>query len=107
MSNRYRGIGRKKAWAAEMKQQPCHYCGGEGGTVDHVIPHSQGGPNRKENCVPACGPCNRKRGKLMNGAGYKPFANLRAIMPGRGREGEGIEATVSTKRKPGGEYEGF
>ncbi len=32
------------------------------GTVDHIIPKSQGGPLTEENAVYSCVPCNQKRG---------------------------------------------
>lgn len=44
----------------------CFYCGKALGittrTIDHVIPRSRGGSNRKENLVPACRPCNESKG---------------------------------------------
>lgn len=56
------GRGSKSTrWAREMRRAPCHYCGGYGGTIDHVIPRSKGGRLTKENCVPACSPCNNWR----------------------------------------------
>ena len=54
----------KESWKAKMRTEPCHYCGLDGGTVDHVIPTSQGGKDTKANCVPACGPCNNFRKSL-------------------------------------------
>ena len=45
-------------WAREMRLEACHYCGEPGGTIDHIIPRSQGGRLVKSNCVPACAPCN-------------------------------------------------
>ena len=32
--------------------------------VDHRIPLKRGGTNRLENIIPACGPCNRRKGQL-------------------------------------------
>lgn len=46
---------------AAMKKQPCHYCGGTGGTIDHRIPKSQGGQTTLPNCVPACQWCNSRK----------------------------------------------
>ena len=37
----------------------CAYCGGTATTIDHVMPRSRGGPTTWENCVAACGDCNR------------------------------------------------
>jgi 5-methylcytosine-specific restriction endonuclease McrA len=42
----------------------CAYCG-QGGlrlTQDHVIPLSRGGAHTADNVVPACRPCNRRKG---------------------------------------------
>jgi 5-methylcytosine-specific restriction endonuclease McrA len=46
----------------------CHYCGTQTTlTMDHVIPLSKGGKHIKENIVPACLPCNLKKGtKLLD-----------------------------------------
>jgi len=43
----------------------CQYCGakGEGMTVDHVIPRSQGGAHTWENLVCACPSCNSRKGE--------------------------------------------
>ena len=49
------------SWKRKMRMEPCHYCGGEGGTLDHILPRSKGGRLSKENCVPACAPCNTHR----------------------------------------------
>lgn len=45
----------------------CHYCREErrGRTVDHIVPLARGGSNRKENLIPACGPCNQAKGNAM------------------------------------------
>lgn len=42
----------------------CQYCSGHGDTVDHVYPRSRGGKDTWENCVCACGPCNRRKNNL-------------------------------------------
>jgi len=43
----------------------CQYCGiklkTEDGTIDHVLPRSQGGKTTWTNCVIACVECNRKK----------------------------------------------
>jgi 5-methylcytosine-specific restriction endonuclease McrA len=43
----------------------CQYCGERPGpealTIDHVLPRSRGGPTSWENCVAACGTCNRDK----------------------------------------------
>ncbi len=42
----------------------CWVCGGEGGTIDHVIPLGVGGPNLHANIRPACQSCNSRRSWL-------------------------------------------
>lgn len=54
----------------------CQYCharaGAEGLTIDHVMPRSRGGPTTWENCVAACGACNRTKADRTPGeAGMK------------------------------------
>jgi len=43
----------------------CQYCGDQPGseelTIDHVVPRSQGGESRWENCVLACLACNKRK----------------------------------------------
>ncbi|MBW3598093.1 MAG: HNH endonuclease [Planctomycetes bacterium] len=43
----------------------CQYCGRQPGreelTLDHVLPKSKGGATSWENCVSACGACNRRK----------------------------------------------
>ena len=57
-----KGVGNKRAWAVAMKAQPCTYCGkSPAGTIDHVIRVRHGGKTNRENCVPACEPCNQAR----------------------------------------------
>lgn len=48
--------------AAAIRQQPCAYCGGPGGTVDHVVPIARGGTSVRGNLAPACRPCNSSKG---------------------------------------------
>ena|SRR3990170_1001260 len=63
---------RTTSWKVKMRHQPCHYCGHEGGTIDHVVPQSKGGQTVPENCVPACSPCNNFRGD-------KPYGMFKKI----------------------------
>lgn len=39
----------------------CGYCAGWAATVDHILPHSRGGPNTWSNLIAACGPCNSRK----------------------------------------------
>lgn len=55
-----------------MRLAPCHYCGSYGGTIDHIVPRSKGGRMSRENCVPACAPCNNWRGDQ----GYEWFKEV-------------------------------
>lgn len=42
----------------------CVYCGGDNAeALDHFVPLTSGGASSKDNCVPACKPCNSKKGK--------------------------------------------
>lgn len=46
----------------------CAYClKADGNSLDHVIPLSAGGGSTKDNCVPACRNCNKRKGGLRNG----------------------------------------
>lgn len=62
-------------WQAILREHnyQCHYCRQTVRlTIDHVIPLSRGGTHVRENVVPACGPCNSKKGnRLISGTfGY-------------------------------------
>ena len=53
-----------------MSRRVCHWClrtAGHAGpmTVEHVIPRSRGGSNRRENKVWACFACNNLKGDMM------------------------------------------
>lgn len=42
-----------------VRQDPCSYCGGPGGTVDHIVPKMLGGPRWTwTNYTGACRKCN-------------------------------------------------
>jgi 5-methylcytosine-specific restriction endonuclease McrA len=45
-----------------LRADPCSYCGGPGGTLDHIAPVSAGGTNDEANLVGACQPCNSRKG---------------------------------------------
>jgi 5-methylcytosine-specific restriction endonuclease McrA len=49
-------------WRRKMRRMPCFYCGEPGGTIDHILPKSEGGKMLPENSVPACSGCNIFRG---------------------------------------------
>lgn len=49
------------AYVAIIQRDPCAYCGGLGGTVDHIRPVSAGGGNSWENFTGACLGCNSSK----------------------------------------------
>lgn len=54
-------------WKSIIQQGACHYCGyanPEVLEVDHVIPVSRGGSDKKKNLVPACWRCNHEKRDL-------------------------------------------
>ena len=46
----------------------CYYCGTTDAKLqmEHRVPLARGGNHTKDNIVPACGPCNSKKGKLTD-----------------------------------------
>jgi 5-methylcytosine-specific restriction endonuclease McrA len=52
----------------EIHNFQCKYCGADGKlTMDHVTPISRGGQHTASNIVPACQPCNSRKGaKMLN-----------------------------------------
>lgn len=46
----------------EAWQHTCAYCGDAADTLDHVKPRHKGGATVASNLVPACRPCNRRKG---------------------------------------------
>ena len=48
-----------------LKSGPCVYCGAPATTVDHITPLSRGGHEAEYNLVPACNPCNVRKGKKL------------------------------------------
>lgn len=53
------------AYIADLLTQPCEYCDGPGGTLDHVIPLSRGGLHIPTNLASACLGCNLSKGTRM------------------------------------------
>ena len=39
----------------------CVYCGQPANTIDHITPHSRGGPTTPDNLAAACSPCNNSK----------------------------------------------
>lgn len=71
-----RAIDRNIQWEVFKRDgYRCRYCGIEAPlTVDHVVLWENGGPTIEENLISACGPCNRKRGRME----YDEWINSRA-----------------------------
>ena len=44
-----------------IRQDPCCYCGGPGGTIDHITPRSAGGLVAYDNETGACAACNQAK----------------------------------------------
>jgi 5-methylcytosine-specific restriction endonuclease McrA len=61
------GESHRSAWLRLLRADPCSYCGGPGGTVDHVEPKRKpvrglGGAHAWLNLTGACGGCNGTKG---------------------------------------------
>lgn len=55
-----------KEYARTVFGEQCFYCqAAPGNTLDHLIPKSLGGNNVFSNVVPACQPCNVKKGNRL------------------------------------------
>lgn len=53
----------KQEWENTLKSYggKCVYCGGDGTTIDHVVPIARGGSHSVNNVVPACPTCNSSK----------------------------------------------
>ena len=52
-----------EAWKQVLRADPCAWCGGKGGSLDHIIARGRGGSsNSLRNWTGACAACNGKRG---------------------------------------------
>ena len=45
----------------ELLKDPCAYCGGRAGQVDHIVSLAAGGDNSLENLTAACRSCNSEK----------------------------------------------
>jgi 5-methylcytosine-specific restriction endonuclease McrA len=54
------------AYRRIVQRDPCSYCGGRGGTKDHIIARSQGSQFARDpgNLTGACRECNMDKGSL-------------------------------------------
>lgn len=60
------GDTHREAWARVIRRDPCSYCGGPGGTLDHIEPRARrargiGGVHSWTNFTGACGACNSSK----------------------------------------------
>jgi hypothetical protein len=53
-----------------LSSRVCTYCGDRATSVDHDIPVCRGGTNARSNLLPACWPCNLRKG-TRTGAEYR------------------------------------
>ncbi len=51
-----------RPYVEAMRFDPCAYCGGPGGVLDHIVPRHRGGESEPENCCGVCKPCNTAKG---------------------------------------------
>lgn len=51
-----------KEWWSSLVDPQCFYCDSPATEVEHVVPVSKGGTHELSNLVPACRPCNRRKG---------------------------------------------
>lgn len=49
------------AYASVIYRDPCAYCTGPGGELDHIVPVSRGGKSDWDNSTSACSTCNRAK----------------------------------------------
>lgn len=47
---------------AFLRCDPCAYCGGPGGAIDHIVP-GRGGTHGADNLTGACQRCNEAKGR--------------------------------------------
>lgn len=50
-----------RAYVEILLQDPCSYCGGPGGELDHISPISKGGGGHWSNLAAACRTCNASK----------------------------------------------
>ena len=51
----------QQKWKQLIRRDPCAYCGGPGGTMDHIRPQASGGQADWKNVTGACRSCNNKK----------------------------------------------
>lgn len=48
-------------YARFIANDPCVYCGGPGGTIEHIVPLIAGGLHEPDNIASACLSCNTSK----------------------------------------------
>jgi 5-methylcytosine-specific restriction endonuclease McrA len=48
-------------WATVLRHDPCAYCGGPSGEIDHIDPVTAGGDGNPDNLTAACRSCNASK----------------------------------------------
>lgn len=59
-----RPTGEDFVYAAVVRRDPCSYCGGPGGTMDHIMAVRDGGTSEWMNQTGACRSCNSRKKRL-------------------------------------------
>lgn len=65
LDNQRRRVGRDAEaveYSVVLRADPCAYCGGPGGIVEHIVAVARGGGNGWENLTGACRSCNSTKG---------------------------------------------
>ena len=50
-----------RTFRSVIRRDPCSFCGGPGGTIDHVVARANGGPDVWSNLTGACTSCNASK----------------------------------------------
>jgi hypothetical protein len=48
---------------AYLRADPCSFCGGMGGTIDHIVCPARGGTDTPDNLTGSCGACNEAKAR--------------------------------------------
>jgi 5-methylcytosine-specific restriction endonuclease McrA len=46
-----------------LRADPCSFCGGAGGSIDHITARAVGGTNHGDNLCGSCKSCNELKGR--------------------------------------------
>lgn len=97
------------AWQALLRLDPCVFCAGPGGTVDHLEPRSRpvrgvgGSPHGWQNLAGACGGCNgAKRDSSLLAYLHRRRTRVRRRRGSTVRAGAQVAASSAHGRTPAG-----